>query len=233
MFDLLLFGDTALQHVAWNESLGEVEPAARTVATSQVEQPSELQHFEGCTVGGGWPPRPGDRLRGAEVGGTERPFGGNARQDRVGPRLESLVGAVAPVALAALVGGSAVVGELARRHDHQYAVVLLNQRTVGGNLGVEELVYPAWLKPINTGMADDLVAAACEVHRIELQGAQPLNECKDRALAGGELARRKEHVALGEEAASRRLRNAQWRVACAHLSVTRLRVQSFDCVPSP
>jgi hypothetical protein len=49
---------------------------------------------------------------------------------------------------------------------------------VGGNLGVEEFVYPAWLKPINAGVADDLVAAPREVYRVELEGAEPLNECK-------------------------------------------------------
>jgi hypothetical protein len=75
---------------------------------------------------------------------------------------------------------------------------------VGGNLRVEELVYPAWLKPINAGMADDLVAATCEVNRIELQRSEPLNQGKHGALTGGELARRKEHVALGKEAACRR-----------------------------
>jgi hypothetical protein len=47
------------------------------------------------------------------------------------------------------------------------------------------------------------------------------------------LARGEEHMALGEEAASRRSRDAQWRVACAHLSVTRPHVQSRDYVPSP
>jgi hypothetical protein len=45
------------------------------------------------------------------------------------------------------------------------------------------------------------------------------------------LSRRQEQVALGEKAACRRPRDAQWRVARAHLSGTRLRVQSFDCVP--
>ena len=49
---------------------------------------------------------------------------------------------------------------------------------MGGNLGVEEFVDPAWLKPIDTGMADDLMAAPREVNRVELQGAEPLNECK-------------------------------------------------------
>jgi hypothetical protein len=49
---------------------------------------------------------------------------------------------------------------------------------VGGNLGVEEFVDPAWLKPIDTGMADDLMAAPREVNRVELQRAEPLNECK-------------------------------------------------------
>jgi hypothetical protein len=75
---------------------------------------------------------------------------------------------------------------------------------VGGNLGVEEFVYPAWLKPINTGMADDLVAATREVNRVKLQGAEPLNQGKHGALTGGELARGEEHVALGKEAACRR-----------------------------
>jgi hypothetical protein len=40
-------------------------------------------------------------------------------------------------------------------------------------------------------------------------------------------------VALGEEAASRRPRDAQWRVARTHLSATRPRVQWFDYEPSP
>jgi hypothetical protein len=75
---------------------------------------------------------------------------------------------------------------------------------VGRNLGVEEFVYPAWLKPINAGMADDLVAATCEVNRIELQRSEPLNQGKHRALTGGELSWRKEHMALGKEAACRR-----------------------------
>jgi hypothetical protein len=75
---------------------------------------------------------------------------------------------------------------------------------VGGNLRIEELVYPAWLKSVNTGMADDLVAATCEVNRIELQRSEPLNQGKDGALTGGELARGEEHVALGKEAACRR-----------------------------
>jgi hypothetical protein len=82
-------------------------------------------------------------------------------------------------------------------------------------------------------MADDLVATPRKVNGVELQGAKPLNERKDRALAGGELARWKEHMALGKEAAGRRFRDAQWRVARAHFSVTRLRVQLFDCVLSP
>ena len=72
-----------------------------------------------------------------------------------------------------------------------------------------------------------------EVNRVELQGAKPLNERKDRAFAGGELARREEHMALGEKAACRRPRDAQWRVARTHLSVTRPRVPARDCVPSP
>jgi hypothetical protein len=38
-------------------------------------------------------------------------------------------------------------------------------------------------------------------------------------------------VALGKEAACRRPRDAQWRVTCTHLSVTRPRVQSRDFVP--
>jgi hypothetical protein len=82
-------------------------------------------------------------------------------------------------------------------------------------------------------MADDLMAAPREVNRVELQGAEPLNECKHGPFAGGELSRREEHVALGKEAASRRPRDAQWRVACAHLSATRPRVQLFDYEPSP
>jgi hypothetical protein len=53
-------------------------------------------------------------------------------------------------------------------------------------------------------MADDLVAATCEVNRIELQRSEPLNQGKHRALTGGELSWRKEHVALGKEAACRR-----------------------------
>ena len=104
---------------------------------------------------------------------------------------------------------------------------------MGGNLGVEELVYPAWLKPIDAGVADDLMTAPREVNRVELQGAEPLNECKHRPFAGGELARREEHVALGEEAACRRPRDAQWRVARTHLSVTRPRAPALDYVPSP
>jgi hypothetical protein len=49
---------------------------------------------------------------------------------------------------------------------------------VGGNLGVEELVDPAWLKAVDTGVADDLMAPPREVNRVELQGAEPLNKCE-------------------------------------------------------
>ena len=123
-----------------------------------MQETRELQHFECGAIGGRLPPRPEHGLRRAEVGGTEWPFGGDARHDRVGPRLEALVGSVAPVALTSLVGGASVVGELAGGHDHQHAVVLLHQGAVGGNLGVEQLVDPSWLKPVDTGMADDLMA---------------------------------------------------------------------------
>ena len=102
---------------------------------------------------------------------------------------------------------------------------------MGGNLGIEELINPARFKPVDASVTDDLVAAPSEVHRIELQRAESLNKRQHRALTGGELARRKEHVALGEEAAGRRLRDAQRRVAWVHLSVTRLRVQWRDFAP--
>ena len=102
---------------------------------------------------------------------------------------------------------------------------------MGGNLGVEKFINPARLKPVDASVADNLMATPCEVYRVKLQRAESLNEGEHRTLAGGELPRREEHVALGEEAASRRLRDAQRRVALDHLSVTRLRVRWRDFAP--
>ena len=56
VFDLLLFGDAALQHVARDQPLGKVKPAARAVTTGQVQQARKLQHLEGGAIGGGLPP---------------------------------------------------------------------------------------------------------------------------------------------------------------------------------
>ena len=168
MFDLLLFADSALQHVAWDQTFSKVEPTARAVAAGEVQQPRHLQHLERSAIGRGLPPGPGDRFRRAEIGGAERPLGGDARHDRVGPWLEAPVGAIAPIPLTTPICWTSVVGELTGGHDHQHAVVLLDQRAVGGYLGVEKLVDPAWLEAINAGVADDLVAAPREVNWIEL-----------------------------------------------------------------
>jgi hypothetical protein len=63
---------------------------------------------------------------------------------------------------------------------------------------------PARFESINARMADDLVAAPRKVNRIKLQGAEPLHQGEHRSTACWKLSRREEHVALGEEAASRR-----------------------------
>jgi hypothetical protein len=80
-------------------------------------------------------------------------------------------------------------------------------------------------------VADDLVAAPGQINRVKLQRAEPFNQRENRSAACWKLSRWKKHMALGEEAAGRRPRDAQGRVAWNHLSVTRPRVRSRDCVP--
>ena len=54
--NLLLFTDASLQHIAGEESLGEVEPANGAFASGQVELARVCEHLKRRAIRGGWSP---------------------------------------------------------------------------------------------------------------------------------------------------------------------------------
>ena len=106
-----------------------------------------------------------------------------------------LVERAAAVRLVAAVPRDPVPRQLGRRHDREHLVVRLVQRAVA----VQELVRPGAPVAVDARQQRQVVVAAGDVDRVELQRPEAVDDAHHRRRLGRQRPRRREEVAGDEE----------------------------------
>jgi hypothetical protein len=98
-----------------------------------------------------------------------------------------------------------VIRQLAERQNRKAFVVRLEEES----LLVQEPVRPGALIAVDPSEKDEVVVAACDFERIELEGPDPLDDRHDAGALGGQRTRRREEMANGEKAPGDRATDRQ------------------------
>ncbi len=194
MPQLLLGGHPAGQQLRGEQPLGQVVDAAVALAARDREDAGLGQGLQQRPDLVRRSPVPVDRRPRLDVGRRQRPVLADPLQQLLDQR-RVLVERLAGVRLVVAVPRDAIPRQLGRGHQREHLVVGLVERPVG----VQEAVGPGPAVAGDPRQQRQVVVAARDVDRVELQRPEPVDHAHDRRRLRRQRARRGEEVAKDEE----------------------------------